>query len=219
MTKMKIAIVAAGALVLAGCGNKAAVNIDGQPEAKPQNTPITAVDKGADKSDGVISSIKEAMGLGKVMKCTYKTKDASGGAGMEVVSYINGKKYKSDVVVAGKAQHMIFDESAMYSWGDGLKQGMKITTSCAEEMAKNIPAGKDAANVPDPTGEKAFDSAMDVKCVESGSIDFSIPTDVTFVDQCEMLKNVMKNIPGGALPKGMPQGIPGNLPGGAGTQQ
>ena len=104
MTKMKIALVAAGALVLAGCGNKAAVNVDGQPEAKSQNVPITTVENGADKNGGVVSSIKEAMGMGKMMKCTYETKDASGGAGMEVVSYMNGKKYKSDVTVVGKAR-------------------------------------------------------------------------------------------------------------------
>ena len=212
MKKFKIALVAAGTLILAGCGNQVATN-NNQPGVQTQNTPTADVEKGADNSGGgIISSIKDAIASGKAMKCTYTIK--TGTTDFTTTVYINGKNYRTQTQVAGKTENMLFSEDAMYLWAQDQKQGTKITTSCSEELAKNAPK-TDNANVPAPdsSGQKTFDSATNVSCVPDNGGDFTVPADVTFADQCESLKNVMKNIPGGVkLPKGV------QLPGGAALQ-
>ena len=161
-----------------------------------------------------ITSIKDAMASGKTMKCVYTIKDPKGQNGMTASTFVDGKKYRTDMAVAGSIQHMIFDSEAMYSWAEGQKTGMKMTTACSQELAKNVPKTQadNSASTPDPTGEKTFDNATDVKCEAAGNVDFSVPTEVTFTDQCEMMKNVMKNVPSGVKVPNMPSGVPGNLP-------
>jgi len=41
-------------------------------------------------------------------------------------------------------------------------------------------------------GADAFDGAMDVKCEDVASIDFSIPTDIEFQDQCQVMEQMQK---------------------------
>ena len=214
MNKIKLTVLAISALALAGCGNGAAQN-----QQSPQNQqapiggnipPVTQNngDTNVPGNSGVISSIKDAMGLGRPMKCTYALKNKDGN--LETVTYVDGKKYKSQMTIAGKMTNMIFDENALYTWSDSMKQGMKMTVDCMKDLNQNKPATSPEAGSPvsDPTGEKTFDNAMDVKCEEASGVDFSIPTDVTFGDQCAMLKGMINkvpsNIPGGVtLPKGV----------------
>ena len=60
------------------------------------------------------------------------------------------------------------------------------------------------------TDEEFFENSTDVSCEPYSGADFSVPSDIVFTDQCEMLKNMLKNIPAGAnIPKGV--NIP-NLP-------
>jgi len=209
MNKIKIAALAAGVLLLAGCGNKA---------ARP------ATDSGADNAGATkteekgmlseaITSIKDAMASGKAMKCSYTIKNKEGG---DIVStmYVDGKKYAGTTNVAGIVQHMIFDETAMYSWSEGQKTGMKMTTACSEELAAKAPKSQnDNAPTPPTTDpEKTFDNALDVKCEPNSGGDFTIPSDITFTDQCEMMKNLQKNLPSGTNIPNMPKGMPTNIP-------
>ena len=196
MRTLKIVAMAAGILLLAGCGNKVTQN--------------NSTDAGAGKEgavSNVVNSIKDAMASGKAMKCTYTTKDQSGG---EIVSttFIDGKKYAGTTTAAGNVQHMIFNEEAMYSWGEGQKTGMKMTTACSTELAAKAPKNQSAtAPAPEPNDpEKTFDNATNVQCEPNSGADFTIPSDVTFTDQCEMMKNVMKNVPSGVNVPNMPKG-------------
>ncbi|MFZ2192941.1 MAG: hypothetical protein WAV31_01745 [Candidatus Moraniibacteriota bacterium] len=191
MKKMKIVALAAGILLLAGCGNKPADKAGEVGVEKKSNVSVeTKKDNG-----GVISSMKDAMGLGKAMKCSYKFKGEAGD--ITSTAYVNGKKYKAESTVMGKKQIVIFDETAMYSWAEGEKTGMKMTTACMEEMNDKLPKG-DSASVPDAkTDEEFFDDATDVNCEPYSGTDFSIPKDIAFTDQCEMLKGIMKDLPAG----------------------
>ncbi len=204
MNKLKIVALAAGVLMLAGCGNKVAQNVTEQNTV--DNVSAPKVEEKSPVSD-VINSMKDAMLAGKTMKCDYTIKGADGKE-LTTSSYVNGKKYMTSMAVAGNIQHMIFDETAMYSWTEGQKQGTKMTMACTQELAKNLPPKADAAvPAPDPTGEKTFASATNVSCTPANNVDFSIPTEVTFSDQCEMMKNLTKNIP-----KGMPANLPTSAP-------
>ncbi|MFZ2975024.1 MAG: hypothetical protein WA055_00140 [Candidatus Moraniibacteriota bacterium] len=201
MKKTKVVLLAVGILLLAGCGNKPA---DKAGEMKAENKSSVTTETKAEKG-GVISSIKDAMGLGKEMKCAYKFKGEAGD--ITSTAYVNGKKYKAESTVMGKKQIVIFDEEAMYSWAEGEKTGMKMTTVCMKEMEKNIPKDQGGSEpmADSISDEEYFDNATDVKCEAYSGTDFSIPKDITFTDQCEMLKNMMNNLPSGM-----------DIPGGAG---
>lgn len=201
MRKLKIATLVVGILLLAGCGNKPA---DKAGEMKAENKSGVTTETKAEKG-GVISSIKDAMGLGKEMKCAYKFKGEAGD--ITSTAYVNGKKYKAESTVMGKKQIVIFDETAMYSWAEGEKNGMKMTKTCMEEMEKNIPKtqGGQAPASDSISDEEFFENSTDVSCAPYSGADFSVPKDIVFADQCEMLKNMMNSLPGGM-----------DIPGGAG---
>lgn len=210
MTKTKIALVAVGVMLLAGCGNKAVENNSSQEqtEASKMETPV--------QKGGVINSIKDAMGLGETMKCVY-TDTIDGGRHVSE-AYVKGNKYKSTNEENGKKMVSLFDGTTMYSWIEGEVKGTKMAINCLEDLPKpesDKVNASDDNNVPEPKEkpEDEFDNAMDVKCEPASGVEFNPPTDITFADQCEMMKNMMKNIPNGAsLPKNMPQGVPGNIP-------
>lgn len=198
----KIAAVAAGMLVLAGCGGQSNQQQAPSSQAPTAQAPAESTNQPA-TNNGIISSIKDAMGLGKVMKCTYQM--ANNNEQTEVATYVNGKQFLTTQTVAGKTNHALSDGTTMYTWTEGQNQGMKIDLTCAQDLAKSVPQGQAA---PDPTGEKSFDQAANVSCEPASDVDFSVPQGVNFADQCAMLKNVMKNIPSAAnMPK-----IPANIP-------
>jgi hypothetical protein len=65
--------------------------------------------------------------------------------------------------------------------------------------------------------DEQFNDAMETKCEDVASIDFAIPSDVTFKDQCEEMKKMMENLK--KYQNQMPSQIPsGAIPGGAGSQ-
>jgi len=198
--KLKIVAVAVGVVLLAGCGNKVA-NKQANPKVGNESN---VSPKTKTNDSGVINSIKEAMKLGKTMKCTYEIKNQN--EETKAVTYIDGKKYSTEVTIAGKKQKMVYDEKAMYSWQEGKKQGIKMTNECTQKMEENVPKDNTKnENTSEFKTNNNFDQAMDVKCEKVSSADFSVPKDIKFIDQCEMMKNIPTNIPN------MPTDIP-NMP-------
>lgn len=179
-------------IVLAGCGSQKQEQ-NQMPEQ--ENT---------QQQSSVISSIKDAMDLGKKMKCEYSV-DENGNA-VKAASYVEGKKFKSTISYGGAVNNTFFDGETTYIWTEGQTTGMKMTESCIKKFGESLPQGQEnvSGQMVRET-EEHFNNAVDVKCVQaSDSVDFSAPSDVTFSDQCEMLEKsaeIMKNI-----------NIPGNLP-------
>jgi hypothetical protein len=134
------------------------------------------------------------------------------------VTYVDGEKYATEMNVGGMKQRMVSDGEAMYSWQEGKKQGIKMTNKCMEEMNADMPEDdEEEMDMPEEFDmETAFDDAMDVECKEFSSADFSVPSDVEFADQCEMMRNMMKNMEDMQKGNGMPGGaeMPGGIPGG-----
>lgn len=203
MKKIAIAIFAIGAIVLvAGCAKKAPVN--------NQDTANQESAQKEEKSGGIISSIKDAIGLGKKMQCTYVYK--TGDQTFTTTAYIEGQKYKGESEIMGRKQSMVFDGETMYMWSETDKKGSKWTKSCMDELNKDNK--QEEASAPAIGGEEAkdasevFKNAMDVKCSDVASIDFSVPSDVAFSDMCEQMKKMQD------LTKNLPQGI--EIPAGIG---
>jgi hypothetical protein len=190
----KIVAIATGVLIFAGCGNKVAVN---NSESKNKNE-VAQTESKTEKS-GIINSIKDAMNLGKTMECTYTIKDGMG-PGKDIVSktYIQGKKYKASNEMDGKKTLSLFDENAIYTWTEGEKTGTKMEQKCLDEISAAAPK-EEKTGAETPLDDKisegdAFKDAMDVKCEDASGADFSVPADIIFTDQCEMMKGMMENL-------------------------
>jgi len=174
-------------LVFSGCANQKAAETPAQKETPAEVKKETG---------NVISSIKDAMGLGKKMKCTYSV--GTGDSKFESTAFIDGKKYKSSSMIAGKLAYAYFDGEVMYSWMEDTKTGTKMTMACINDLKTSLPENQ-PANIPSvaKSPEEQFDNAVNANCVPAETADFSVPTDVTFTDQCEMMKKTldsMKNI-------------------------
>jgi len=191
-------------LLLAGCGKNSVT--------APMTNPNSAVPEAQTQpaGNGIINSIKDAMGLGKKMQCTYK--DVAGSENLETTTWVDGQKSRSESLVNGKKQIAIFDGTTVYSWEEGAKTGYKFTIDCMKEATKNLPQGQQPTQQIDP--ENPDKNATDVNCVPANAVDLTIPTDVTFNDQCEIMNKMLKTLPNVQnmpnVPKNIP--IPANIP-------
>lgn len=173
--------------------------------SKKGEAPVTEEKKGAvekvveDAKDSVIGSLKDAVGLGKKMECAYVEGDT------EVKTYIDGMKYKSVIVSKEGEMISIFDGNDFYGWNAKTKEGYVMKKSCMEELAKTMPATEEGENSNPADFETTEDVVEDTpldKCKETGAIDFTIPKDINFVDQCEMLKNLTNSLKDFEIPTG-----------------
>jgi hypothetical protein len=83
-----------------------------------------------------------------------------------------------------------------------------MDAACMKSMAEKMPAIDSDKKMPTTEDIRGtFDAAKNVKCEPAASADFTLPTDVTFTDQCAMMQNSMKmmeqvkdKIPAGVMP-------------------
>lgn len=141
---------------------------------------------------GMISSIREAMGLGEKMQCTYSVKN--GDVPVESSVVVDGGKYRSTSMVGGMTVQALFDGEYQYSWTSASKTGMKMSKDClvkmaswAKETTEKLPTMPESRDM-----EKTFDMAEGVKCVPAPETDFTVPSDITFTDQCAMMEQSME---------------------------
>ena len=81
-----------------------------------------------------------------------------------------------------------------------------MDTSCMDEM-KDFANKMQSTNPPAPVENfESYQDLQNVSCIPAETEDFSIPTDVTFTDQCAMLRESMKAIEQmkDQIPAGMP---------------
>lgn len=182
---------------LVGCNGKTNnENINQDLSKNPKaNEAATATENNGDGS--MMQTIQEnkladLLGKGAKIRCEYQIKEGDGEVNM--TTYIDGEKFRSETNTAQMQAFSVFDGDAYYSWLKGeTKQGTKMTRSCMEEMGSNSPE-KEAV------GEKNQFSSVDdivrqenemkMNCQEIDEIDFEIPTDVNFIDTCKMMEGV-----------------------------
>jgi hypothetical protein len=157
---------------------------------KPAGGPTSTETQSADSSEegGLMSSLKDVVASGKAMHCTY-TLDESG---IVTESWIQGDKMRTESTVESMKTFMVADKDTHHIWNSANKQGMKITTACMEKMKQLTPAQEDKKMPSIQDTKAAFDFAKNVKCKPTSAVDTSVPTDITFTDQCAAMEDSMK---------------------------
>lgn len=135
-------------------------------------------------------SIQSLLGVGKNVTCTITYPDNQGTGTI----YVANDKMRGDFQTAGADgatidSHMIRDGEFAYIWSDTVakagdkKQGTKINISEAEKMVKANSGQTQAADL-----NKEVD--MDCSTWTVSNTSFALPTDVTFTDLTETLKQI-----------------------------
>lgn len=191
-------------LILSGCGkveknNNDQANLD-LAESKNQTQGEATTEDGTTESEGgIVAKLKNAISSGKKMKCTYKMGDEN--TATEVITYLQGDKYKTEIVMGQIKTVSVFDGDAMYSWVAEQKTGTKMTMDCINSLDVKGEAENESVpeNIPEEDNDKFMETladAQNLSCEDAGDVDFDIPSDVNFSDQCEMLKSQQKMIEG-----------------------
>lgn len=150
----------------------------------------------AKEEKGIVSSIKDAMGLGTKMQCTYAIGDDKS---IQATVMVDGEKFKSTTVMKDMTIHGLFDGESQYTWTDKEKQGSKMSKACLDKMTARFQdmsassTTKESAAAPSIQDlREGFDGLKNVQCQPAAAIDFSLPKEVTFIDQCAMIEQSMK---------------------------
>lgn len=209
--KMSMLLFAGGlVMLLSACGQKAPAEKTNAPETSGASKP--AADKG-----GVISSIADAFASGQKVQCSYSKKDATDTEASNYVMYIDGKNFKTRLTSSNENQQIVMNSifisdngGTVYSWTEGQKIGTKFSIDCMKEVTKDLSQAQQNQQANDP--QNAYKDALDVKCSPASSVDLTIPSDITFNDQCEMMKGLIQNMPKVPNVPNIPKNIP-NYPG------
>lgn len=163
-----ILILGVGAFLMMGKSKQASQSTTAMPEAKQEETS----QKG---------SIKGLLAAGKNAMCTFSYSDTQGETSGTI--YVSGKKMNGDFTTKttdGKQMdnHMVQDDTYIYSWSSAIPQGTKMKIP-SEEMASPSPASSGAK-----TEGVDLNKNVDYKCSpwDADNSKFVPPSSVTFMD-------------------------------------
>lgn len=129
--------------------------------------------------------------------CLYSLEDEDTSEQIEAHVFFDGEKYRSIVNASSGRNYSIFDGENYYAWSEATKKGLKMSKACLGEIGDEE-AETDSDNDLDfdsyQSAESLFNKKSKVSCVEANQVDFDIPEDVEFFDQCEMLKKQIELI-------------------------
>ena len=187
-------------ILLSGCGEKiqeikqTGENIkttidEGKELAKQGKELASKANELANKENGVLGGLKNILNGGASLKCESDDGKA--------VTYTNGKTFRSEVLENEKKQIIIMKDDVMYSWESGTKTGNKMKKDCFDEIQKdlNLPEQDKTVDVIDDLSVENLEKEQaegKINCKPSTEADFNIPTDIKFVDQCEVMKEQLK---------------------------
>lgn len=205
----KIGLIAGGlflVLILSGCGKNEKSNpSNGEQNNQEvneisadnnQESPAGQVAENENSAEGgVMKKLKNALSSGKKMKCTYSMGDEK--EKTEIITYVQGDKYKTEVNVGQIKTISIFDGDAMYSWSEGQKTGTKMAMSCLNSLdtrseAESNPVSEESSVADEEEFVDTLADAQNLNCEDAGDVNFEVPSDINFTDQCEALKSQQK---------------------------
>lgn len=189
-------------MLLSGCssGSKEDANSLSVEEQKQEQT-----QEQTQQESGPTQWIADLAG-GKKMQCSYAMKGENDQTS-EIRMYVEKDRYKTEMRISSGVIISLFDGGTIYSWTEGAKQGTKMEVQCMKDLGEQVGDSKETT-VPDTydSPEQAIGNIPDISCsgLES-DVDFSVPSNIEFLDQCATLKKTMEQM------KGL-QTMPANIP-------
>lgn len=190
-TILILGLIFALTLTLTGCFK--------EKEEKSEAKPTPTSEEGEESFFG---SLKDLMGLGKAMKCTYSSENEMGKT--SGVTYISGQKARSDSKFTDSAgqttgSYMINDGEWVYIWTSDQKEGMKMKVQEMEREQKptELPEQEgEQAQISYQDAQKEMQQEVDYKCTswQADNSVFTPPTNVAFKNWGEEMKKMEEEI-------------------------
>ena len=115
---------------------------------------------------------------------------------IETVMYMQGNKYRTEFEIDGKKMYSLYDGSDYYSWDYNENNGYKMSKDCMKEFESNDTSTETSNFDMDASfsTDEDFETAVSIKCESANDIDLSIPSNITFTDQCEIMRQMQNQI-------------------------
>ncbi len=175
---------------LAACKPKTTPAQTGAQNQPPANTQAEA------KEEAFSGSVNDLMARGVPSKCTYNS--TAENVKQSGVVYIQGKNANTymETEIDGKIDkmHVLKLGDWQYMWTEGEKQGSKFMFT--EEEMKQLQEKSEQFQQDNNQSGVDLDSKLDYKCVPwvPNSSVFAVPTDVTFQDLTQMMKQSLQQM-------------------------
>jgi hypothetical protein len=123
------------------------------------------------EGEAFTGKLKELLGLGQALKCTWQHEGSSG------TGYIKANQYYGEIISEGGEGYVIIKNNCMWTWSKEEKQGVKM---CFE------PEKGEEGDLLDTEGSPQGDFTCVPAIVSDAQ--FNPPTDISFIDIDQMLK-------------------------------
>lgn len=145
-------------------------------------------------SKDVTGGLKNALQNGVAMKCVETENNNT-----TWTTYTNGKNFRTYGMEGEKENNVVMKDDVTYTWVTGEKKGMKMDKKCIEDFQKDMNIPKDYSQIEIEEEFSVENLSRDEKdgnlqCSPTTEADFSIPSDVEFVDQCKIMKEQMQQL-------------------------
>lgn len=193
MKTTKLILLIGAVVVVMGC--------DKAKEAKDKKDELKATiaaheDKLNESVNQIEEHLQEAMNTGKKMKCNYSFVDEDDGE-ISSKAWIWGDKNKVISTVTGRQEIVVFDGNTFYNWNEGELKGAKMNKDCVDSLPKE--GADENGNDADKETFGEFETSEQIiarangNCKETDEeIDFTVPSNVEFMDTCDLLKKQME---------------------------
>ena len=122
----------------------------------------------------------EQLQKGEKLSCTYT--DDQGG---EAQVFMDGENYRMEYVSDQGNMTSVSREGVLYIWGDQMPDsGMKFAQDCFEDFDTPSSSSQEYYT----SSEEVVEEIPDISCTSIDRVDTSIPENISFVDQCDMMK-------------------------------
>ena len=143
---------------------------------------------------GLLTSIDKL----EKLDCKYLVEDEETLDEIESHIYIEGEKYKSITYTKnGDTLYSIFDGDNFYSWSKMSEQGFRMSKSCAatfEGAEQDLESDEEFELDSYKTSGELFDENVVINCEKTSYVDITVPSEIVFVDHCEMLRKQIDQI-------------------------
>jgi len=158
--------------------------------------------------DSFSGSLKELLGLGKKVKCSWQFRDPEGNGVSEGVVWVDGNRSRSEISIETGEDDMamdliqISDGKMSYMWNRGEKNGSKFDIAEMEKLNQEMQQENgETQNQAETNWEKMYDYKCRAWRVDESK--FTVPSDVEFTDMMaqmnqaqEQLKTTKENMAG-----------------------
>lgn len=152
----------------------------------------------------ISGSIRELIGMGTAMKCTWDMGEESSGT-----SWIKGENVYSEVKTSQGQFNSITKDACVWTWQEGNTSGMKICYDTTEEIYE-APEVEGETPEEEPIETEVMTPPTDIEynCEKTSISDsrFEPPTEVTFTSMDELMEGSLEELQG-QMEEMMPEGF------------